>query len=386
MTTDSIEAVPIADAPAEPALVAPAPARRATRPVDVAAAVIAVGVVVALLRWAEAFFVPLLLGILTSYTLGPLVTWLHRWHVPRLAGAALVLGTVIAAGVGVGYTLADDAVALAERLPLAAKKLRQVLREQSRGAANPIVSVQKAAVELEKAAAEASGVRPAPQASTHEGAAARINTYLVNKTSGIVALAAELILAVLIAYFLLAAGDAFRRKLVRIAGPSLARRRVTLQILNDINSQVQRYLLVLTVTNILIGIATWALFEAVGIEGAGLWGGMAALLHVVPYAGIALIAVAGAVAGLVQFGGITEALLLAGGTLIIATIIGTVFNTWLQGRASRMNAVVIFVGLLFFGWLWGAWGLLLGVPLLAVLKTIADHVDGMQAVSELMAD
>ena len=69
----------------------------------------------------------------------------------------------------------------------------------------------------------------------------------------------------------------------------------------------------------------------------------------------------------------------------IALLIGVGFTTWMQGRACRMNAVAAFVGVLFFGWLWGGWGLLLGMPLLAVLKSIADRVESMQAVREMLS-
>jgi predicted PurR-regulated permease PerM len=113
---------------------------------------------------------------------------------------------------------------------------------------------------------------------------------------------------------------------------------------------------------------------------------IAAVCHTVPYAGIGLVALAGAIAGIVQFGDLAMALYLSGGVLAIAAAIGTGLNTWMQSRASRMNAVVVFTGVLFFGWLWGAWGLLLGVPLLAVVKTVADHAPELAPLSELMGD
>ena len=246
-----------------------------------------------------------------------------------------------------------------------------------------MTSVQKAATELERAANEASGARgnvAAPQESRASG----IYRYLVASTSGVLLRMSELLVALLIAYFLLAAGDAFRRKLARIAGPSLARRRVTIQALDEINEQIQRYMLILLATNVLIGLATWGLFAAAGVEGAGLWGVIAGLLHLIPYAGSAVLAGAAVVIGLVQFGSLSNALLLAAGTLVIATLIGTGLNTWLNSRFTRMNPVIVFAGLLFFGWLWGAWGLLLGLPVLAVIKAISERVEGMHPIAELM--
>src|SRR4249920_3496286 len=145
-------------------------------------------------------------------------------------------------------------------------------------------------------------------------------------------------------------------------------------------------MVILLITNVLIGLATWALFAAVGLESAGLWGVIAGLLHVIPYAGSALLAVAAGVAALIQFESLTSGVLLAGGTLAIATLIGIVLNTWLNSRFTRMNPVLVFGSLMFFGWLWGAWGLLLALPLLAVIKAIAERVEAMHTIAELMRD
>jgi predicted PurR-regulated permease PerM len=117
-----------------------------------------------------------------------------------------------------------------------------------------------------------------------------------------------------------------------------------------------------------------ALAAAFGLDNPVAWGIAAGLLHLVPYAGAALAAVALAIGGLLQFGTPASAALLGAGTLVIAVAIGMVFQTWLQSRASQVNAVAVFVGLLFFGWLWGAWGLVLGAPLISIAKTIADRV------------
>lgn len=354
------------------------------RAVEIAAIVVAIGVVIALLRVAEPFFVPLLIGVLTSSACGPLVNLLQRCSIPRSVGAAVVLSAVLALGVGAVYSLSDDAARFADQLPSTAKKVRQILREQFNGRTGALASMQKAATELERAASEASGAKPPPVTAPPERRASAIQAYLLASTSSMLARIAELLVALLIAYFLLTAGDAFRRKLARIAGPSLARRRVTIEAVNEINDQIQRYILILLATNVLIGVATWMLFAAAGIQAAGLWGVIAGILHVIPYAGTALLAGAAVVVGLIQFSSLSSALLLGAGCLVVATVIGTGLNTWLNSRYTRMNPVIVFAGLLFFGWLWGAWGLLLGVPVLAVVKAISERVEGMHPLAELM--
>lgn len=348
--------------------------------------IVALGVVVALLRYAEAFFVPLFAGILASYTLQPLVSALHRLHVPRALGAALVLcGALTLIGVTVGV-LWRDAVQLVEQLPTAARRLRvSIEAATARGAGSPVQSMREAAAEIERAASGTAG-QPKPPAAPQASMTDDAQKFVMTRAVAVVEVAAQLLMAIFIAYFLLAAGDFFRRKLARLAGPTLARRRVTVEILQEIDAHVQRYMLVLILTNVLVGLSVWALFWSMGVERAGLWGVIAAVFHTVPYAGIGLVALAGAVAGIVQFGDLVTALYLAGGVLVIATAVGTGLNTWLQSRASRMNAVVVFTGVLFFGWLWGAWGLLLGVPLLAVVKTISDRVPELTPLTELMGD
>jgi predicted PurR-regulated permease PerM len=359
----------------------------ANRYVEVAVIIIGIAAGLALLRFAEGFFVPLVVGLLTSYVLGPLVSGLQRIGIPRAIGAAIILVAVVALAASVVYALSDDAARIADELPSTAKKLRQMLHERVGNKPNPLASVHKAAAELDRAAKEASGttlvaaVRNIPMDTN---GVTRLEGYLVAGTSGALLRISELLLALMLAYFLLAAGDSFRRKIIRIAGPSLARRRVTVEILNEIHDQVQRYMLVLLITNVLIGLATWGLFAAVGLESAGLWGFVAGLLHVIPYAGSALLAVAAGIAALIQFESWTSALLLAAGAAGIATLIGIGLNTWMNSRASHMNPVMVFGSLLLFGWLWGAWGLLLALPLLAVVKAVAERVEGMNAIAELI--
>ena len=189
----------------------------------------------------------------------------------------------------------------------------------------------------------------------------------------------------LLAYFLLASGVHFRRKLVQFVGPSLSRKKDAVRILEEIDAQVQRYLLVTLVSNALVAIGTWLAFEALGMEHAGVWGLAAGVLHFVPYLGSALIVIGSGVAALLQFGSISHALAIAGVALLVAGAIGLVLTTWLQSRAARANSAVLFIALLFFGWLWGIWGLLLGAPLVAICKVICDRVEALKPVGELLA-
>jgi len=149
--------------------------------------------------------------------------------------------------------------------------------------------------------------------------------------------------------------------------------------------QIQRALMVMLITNVLIGIAIGALFAVMGIDRPVMWGALAGLVHIVPYVGAAVIGAASAAIGLVSLSDVSQAMTLCGGALLICGLIGSGLNTMLLSNGSRMNSLVTLAGLLFFGWLWGAWGMLLGVPALAVIKAVADRVAGLNALAKLMS-
>jgi predicted PurR-regulated permease PerM len=156
------------------------------------------------------------------------------------------------------------------------------------------------------------------------------------------------------------------------------------RILEEINVQVQRYLLATLATNVLLGAVTWLAFLALGLDQAGIWGVAAGVFHFIPYLGPALIAIGTGVAAFLQFGSLLSALAVGGTSLLVAGTIGFAFMTWLQSRFASVNAAVLFIALLFFGWLWGAWGLLLGAPLVAIAKVVFDSVEGLKPVGELL--
>ncbi len=341
---------------------------------------IAVVIVIAAARVAEPFVVPVVAGILLSYALRPLVTLLERGRVPRVAAAALVMSVLVATLSAIGYAIRDDVSAAVAELPGAARKLR-VAMSQSQNEPGPMTHVKEAAKELDRAAAEASGGAPPP---ARDQVASQVQTFVEAQYAKAMAVGTEIMFAMLLAFFLLAAGDTFRRKVARLAGESLSRRRVTVEVLNEIDAQVQRYLVTLLAANALIAIATWASLAMLGLPNAGMWGAITGILHVIPYAGAAVATVGIGVAMFLHSGSIASASVAMAVVAVIATLIGVGFMSWLQGRASRMNAVAVFVGVMFFGWLWGGWGLLLGLPILAVVKSISDRVESMRPVSELL--
>jgi predicted PurR-regulated permease PerM len=346
--------------------------------------------VVAALYLARAFFVPLLIGILASYALRPFVDWLKARRVPRAVGAALVLAVLVAGFSWAAISMGDDAASMIETLPEAARKVRQKVTEARKDGPTALQKIGEAAGELQRAASDATGdgkaAKPAaaPAAAREGETSAWLRSFMLAQSALLFTVAAQAPIVLLLAYFLLASGDHFRRKLVQWVGPSLSQKKDAVRLLEEIDAQIQRYLLVSLGSNTLVGIGTWLAFAALGVEHAVVWGVAAGVLHFIPYLGPVLIAIGCGAAGFMQFGTVSSALAIAGTSMLVSGAVGLVLVTWLQSRVSRLNAAVLFVALLFFGWLWGIWGLLLGAPLVAIAKVICDRVDSLNTVGELL--
>ena len=173
---------------------------------------------------------------------------------------------------------------------------------------------------------------------------------------------------------------------MRIAGPSLARRKVTLQVIDEINGQVQRYLLVQLATSAIVGLATGLTYAILGLENAAVWGVIAAVLNLAPYIGSLAVTGASALVAFLQFGTIDMAFAVGGSSLVIHTLVGNLLTPWLTSRASSLSPVAVFVSVLAWGWLWGLWGLLLGIPIMMAVKAVCDRVEDLHAVGELLGN
>jgi predicted PurR-regulated permease PerM len=351
----------------------------------IAVVILMVIALVASLYLARAFFVPLLIGILASYTLSPLVDWLKSWRVPGAVAAALVLVILCGGATWIAVSLAPQATTMIEKLPEAARRMRLSLSNARSGGPTALQNMQAAANEISGAATDA-GAKPGARVVVVKASEPSVwlRDFALAQSALLITVAAQTPMVLLLTYFLLASGSHFRRKLVGFVGPSLTRKKDAVLILQEVDVQVQRYLLVMLASNTLVAVCTWLAFEALGMEQAGVWGVAAGVLHFIPYLGTVAIALAAGVAAFLQFGSVLDGLAVAGASIVVAGAIGFVFMTWLQSRFARVNAAVLFIALLFFAWLWGVWGLLLGAPLVAIAKVICDRVESLKALGELL--
>ena len=377
------EPTPAANPPDQvPALAVPTDIR------SFALTVLAVIAVIVMLRYAQAVIIPIVLGILINHALEPLVGALERRRIARPLAAAIVLFTVVSAGSALLYQLRYQATEIVEQLPEGARRLRRVIEGDRRSGDTAIEKVQKAATELERAA-NAAAPAPAPGGAPRvqvEQAPVRVSQYLVWGSMSLFAGAMQVVMILFLAFFLLASGDLYRRKLVKIVGPSLEKKKITLQILREIDDQIERFLLVQLFTSIVVGVATWLALRWIGFEQAAFWGLIAGVFNSIPYFGPVLVTGAIGVVAFLQFGEIRPILLAAGSAFVITTLEGVLLTPYLSSRAARMNAVAVFVGLLFWGWVWGVWGALLAVPMLMIVKAVCDRVEDLQPLGELLGD
>ena len=362
-------------------------------PVDargLALAILAVIAVVFALEWAQTLVISLLLGILIAYTLNPLVAWLERIRIPRVTASLIVMLGVIGALMLGAYSLRGQMQTIVEQLPEAASKFSSGLARLRTSQLGTMQKMQSAATEVEKATTQAAGGPSIPrQPATHvviDQPMFKLGDFLWVGSKGAVGAMGQAIMVLFLTFFLLVGGDTFKRKLVRLTGPSLSNKKITVQILDDINRSIQKYLFMLLLTNVLVGLLVWVALAWIGLENAGAWAVAAGLLHVIPYLGPGVTAAATGMAAFMQFDSFPMALLASGVSLAIATFVGTFVTTWMTGRIAKMNAAAVFISLLFWGWLWGVWGMLLSIPIIVIVKVVSQHVEQLQPVAELLGE
>lgn len=361
-------------------------------PVDVrsvAISVIAVLAVVAMLQYMQAVLIPIVLAILIAYALWPIVKTLARAKVPPALGAGVaVLIFIGVLGFGV-YTFSDEAMSIVRDIPVAARTLREraeAQKKKPKEADSALKQVQEAAKEIDTAAAQASqSAVNTPGVTKVEviQPSFRTSDYLGGSLLGFLA---QFFLLLFLVYFLLVTGDLYKRKLVKIVGPTLTKKKITVQIVDEINRQIGSFIKVQVLTSAIVATATGLALWWFGVNHFVIWGLLAGLLNSIPYAGPILVSGGLAVVAFVQFDDVGKTLSVAGTALAITSLEGFLLTPALMSRAAQMNPAAIFIGLLFWTWVWGIWGTILAVPMLMIIKSICDHVEDLQEVGELLGN
>jgi predicted PurR-regulated permease PerM len=376
----------------------PSPASHPTlsvsvKPYGISLTILATVALVFALDWAQSFFVSLLVGILIAYTLNPLVQGLEHIGVRRLLATTIVMVGVLGALVFGAYSLRGQIQTIINQLPTASSKISKGIASLRQIQHRNMQKVESAARVLERATKPvvappppADPETPQVQVVIQQPPSFKLNDLLLTSSMGAAAILGQVTMVIFLVFFLLIGGDTFKRKLVRIAGTKLSQKKITVLILDDINSSIQRYMFMLLVTNIMVGILSWIAFRLIGLENAGAWATAAAVLHLIPYFGPAVAAGVTSIAAFIQFDSFSSVLLVAGVSLAIATFIGMFVTTWMTGRIAKMNTAAVFISLLFWGWLWGVWGMLLSIPIIVIVKVISQQIEQLHPVAELLGE
>jgi len=363
--------------------------------IRIATLILAVASIALFLHYAKELLIPLTAGLVIAAVLGPMTERL----IPivrnsSVAAAIAVLSVLALAGFGT-YLVTDDLATALERLPEMSRQIKDRVMFD-RPSSNPVQKIAEAAQNLEDAATMSSSPTTAPKSGRAAGKAEApapvesrpswLRTQLLLGSTTIVQGVAELSVALLIAYFVLASGPLLRRKLFRAAGYHRRQRQRFRRILYQSCRQVRLYVLIMLVTNVAIAFATWAVLLMLGFDHAGLWALFAGVVHIVPYVGSIALAGGTSAVQYLSSGNILQSINYGLLILAIVSLLGTLLPTWLQSRTSRMNQVAIFVGILFWGWMWGLWGLFLGAPIVVITKVVCDNVTALRGAARLLGD
>jgi predicted PurR-regulated permease PerM len=337
---------------------------------------------------SQSLLVPVLIGVLVSYVLSPIVDKLTAWRVPRGVASGLVIGALMGAIGTLGYRLSDEAMAALRSVPEASARLREVAQRVVGRRPSVVHELQSAADAVASAADGGQRQRRAGQPLPVQIVEPSIDVkqYVWLGWQGLFGIGSQVLLVLFLSFFMLSSGDLFRRKLVRLAGTRLSHRRLTVEVLNEVGDQISRFLMHQALTGFVVGVVTWLALWWLGLDYAPLWGIAAGVLNSVPYFGPTVVAIAIFVAAFLQFDSAWQAGLASFMSLVITTLEGMLLTPLLVSRFARMNPVAVFLGLLFWGWLWGVVGLLLAVPLLMVVKSVADRVDDLKPLGELLGE
>lgn len=344
---------------------------------------------VLVLQYAEPVLIPIVLGVLLSYVLGPIVDSLHKRGISRWIGSGLVL-IALCGGLGAAvYKLTPQVMAIVEEVPSATRRLLDRVKTPRRGDEGALEKVQRAATEIDKAAAAAADPVPAPSGVQRVQVvepAFRATDYLWAGGRNIVAFLGQFAIVLFLVFFLLVSGDLFKRKLVKIAGPTLTKKKITVQIMDDINRQISGFLRVQVFTSAVVGVLTALVLWYFEVRQFVVWGVLAGIFNSIPYLGPIGVTGGLGVVVFMQSDDLVRTSYVCGITLAITSLEGWLLTPTLMSRAAQMNPVAIFVGVLFWSWVWGVWGTILAVPMLMTAKAVCDRVEDLQPIGEMLGE
>jgi predicted PurR-regulated permease PerM len=323
---------------------------------------------------AREFFLPVMLAVVLMFLLTPPIRLLKRIRVPEAIGAAIVIVAVVACAGFLAFELSGPFTEWLEKVPEVGAKPQA----KAKPVKKYFSKVSNSSQQVEKLTATAVATKDAPRQVE-----LKKTSLLDNVLSGTSKLVFSLLVVIVLLYFLLASGDLFLTKLVHVL-PSLSDKKKAVQIAREIEINISKYLSTIAMINAGIGIFSGLLFWALGLPDPALWGAIAGLLNFIPTIGAVSVAILITLVSVASFSSLTHAALVPAAFLALTITMGTFISPLIMGRRLTLNPVVIFLGLSFWGWLWGLPGALLAVPMLAMFKIFSDHIESLAPIGEFL--
>jgi len=323
------------------------------------------------LYFARAFLLPIVIAVLLDFLLSPIIRTLKRARIPEPVGAALLILTLLGVVGGTAYSLADPARQWMTKAPQSIAKVQSRLRELRR----PVEQVTRTAEQVEAATEVA---KSGPQEVVLRGP--RLSERLFGTTQSLLTGALE---TIILLYFLLAVGDLFLQKLIKVL-PQLGDKKKAVAIARETEASISTYLLTVALVNVGLGVAVTLVMLLIGMPNAVLWGSLAALAEFIPYIGATVMLALLAMAGLITFPDVGHALAVPGSYLAVNLLQANFVSPTVLGRRLTLNPVAILVGLVFWWWIWGVGGAFIAVPLLATFKIFCDHIESLAPIGEFL--
>lgn len=323
------------------------------------------------LHIARAFLLPIAVALLLDFLLSPVVRWLRKFRIPSPVGAGLVMILLLGAIAGTGYYLAGPAAAWIQRAPGSmdqAKDRIAVLRR-------PVDQVTRAAEEVEEAADVSPDATPEVKLAGP--------TVSRRIFGGTMAMLGFFAVVIFLTFFLLAAGDLFLQKLIKVL-PQFRDKKRAVVIAREIEEQISRHMVTVTGINIGVAVVTAGAMKLCGLPNPILWGVVAGLLNFMPYIGAVVTIGLLAMAALVTFDSVAQALLVPGAFMALNILEGNLITPAILGRRLQLNTVALFMGMTFWWFIWGIPGALMAVPIMATIKIICDRFEALTPVGEFL--
>lgn len=324
--------------------------------------------------FARFVFIPVALALIFNLLLGPLVTKMQRFHMPRWISSLLLIGGFAAVVVYGAWTLMGPAQYWLNHAPQAFSSFD----EKTGQLQQQLQEMNESTEQIKKAATKMIGKAANQQTITIDDEGLRDKIVAnVQWTAGI------LFMTLVMLYFMLCSRGFVFRKLLIMTRTGRSRRNAV-RIVRRLQSDISRYLVTVTVINALLGISAGIVLWLLGMSDPVLWGVLVGVLNFAPYAGAAISLAAIALASFATFDTLGHVLAAPAAVFALNVLEGNVITPAIHGKRFEMSPLTIFFALFFWGWLWGVAGMLMAVPLLVVCKVTFDHIEELQPLGRLL--